>query len=68
MEIPQNGRFIWEDPIKIGDLVGVPPFMETSIHIYIYTYIYMYIYTQNYICMYVCIVLYCIVLKCIAKL
>ena len=29
MEVPQNGRFKMENPIKVDDL-GVPPFQETS--------------------------------------
>ena len=28
MWVPQNGWFIWENPIKMVDL-GLPPFMET---------------------------------------
>ena len=30
MWVPQNGWFIWENPIKMVDL-GLPPFMETRI-------------------------------------
>ena len=30
IEVPQNGWFIMDNPIKMGDL-GVPPFKETPI-------------------------------------
>ena len=30
IEVPQNGRFLMENPIKMNDL-GVPLFTETSI-------------------------------------
>ena len=43
--VPQNGRCIMENPIKMDDL-GVPLFSETSI----YTYEYIYIYIMLYIC------------------
>ena len=36
MGVPQNGRLVMENPIKMDDL-GVPPFLETPIYIYIYT-------------------------------
>ena len=37
--VPQNGRCIMENPIKMNDL-GVPLFSETSIYTYEYIYIY----------------------------
>ena len=39
INIPQNGWFILENPIKLDDL-GVPLFSETSIHTYISLYLY----------------------------
>ena len=30
MEVPKNGWFILESPIKMDDF-GIPPFMETAI-------------------------------------
>ena len=38
---PKNGWFIEKIPIKMGDL-GVPPFQEMPIYIYICIYIYKY--------------------------
>ena len=55
--IPQNGGFIREHPIKMDEL-GVSPFQETSLYIYICIYIYIYIYVYIYICIYICIYIY----------
>ena len=46
MVVPQNGWFIMEKPIKMGDL-GAPPFKETPIYICIYIYIYVYTLLNN---------------------
>ena len=46
--VPQNGRCIMENPIKMDDL-GVPLFSETSIYTYEYIYIYIYILCYTYV-------------------